>query len=64
MNVWPGGFALFAGTTDGDVFASEDGGDTWSTIAAGLPAVSKTSHYQGLERLKLQHAAVAAGKAS
>lgn len=60
MNEWPGGFTLFAGTTDGDVFASEDGGDSWSLIASRLPAISKTSHYQGLERLKQAKAAIGA----
>ena len=30
---------LFAGTTDGELFASEDGGDSWELIADGLPPV-------------------------
>ena len=45
LNVWPGGSALFAGTTDGDVFASEDEGDTWATIAERIGAVSKGGHH-------------------
>src|SRR5205085_12682636 len=45
LNVWPGGSALFAGTTDGDVFASEDEGETWSTIARRIGAVSKGGHH-------------------
>jgi photosystem II stability/assembly factor-like uncharacterized protein len=49
LAAWPGGFALFAGTTDGDVFVSEDGGDTW-TVVGGLPAVSKTTHYLNFQR--------------
>lgn len=60
MNVWPSGYALYAGTTDGDIFQSEDEGENWSLIASGLPAISKTSHYQSLERLKQQQAAQAA----
>jgi photosystem II stability/assembly factor-like uncharacterized protein len=48
LNVWPGGSALFAGTTDGDVFASEDEGDTWSTIARRIGAVSKGGHHRML----------------
>jgi photosystem II stability/assembly factor-like uncharacterized protein len=48
LNVWPGGSALFAGTTDGDVFASEDEGDTWSTIARRVGAVSKGGHHLAL----------------
>jgi photosystem II stability/assembly factor-like uncharacterized protein len=45
MGVWPGGFALFVGTTDGDVFASEDAGDTWTRIAGDLAPISKGGHY-------------------
>ena len=48
MNVWSGGCALFAGTTDGDVFFSDDEGETWSTIALGIGAVSKGGHYLAL----------------
>ena len=29
MNVWHDGLALFAGTTDGDVFYSDDEGNQW-----------------------------------
>jgi photosystem II stability/assembly factor-like uncharacterized protein len=45
LNVWPGGSTLFAGTTDGDVFASDDEGETWSTIARRIGAVSKGGHH-------------------
>jgi photosystem II stability/assembly factor-like uncharacterized protein len=45
---WPDGFALFAATTDGDVFASETGGDTWAQIASGLAPISKVGHYHNL----------------
>ena len=48
MNVFPGGFELVAGTTDGDVFFSEDEGETWSTIGQSLPPVSKGGHYRNL----------------
>jgi photosystem II stability/assembly factor-like uncharacterized protein len=49
MFQWPGGhYGFFAGTTDGQVFASFDKGESWSLIAQGLPAVSKCSHYQAL----------------
>jgi len=48
LNVWPGGSALFAGTTDGDVFLSDDEGDTWSTIARRIGAVSKGGHHLAL----------------
>src|SRR5207249_4311697 len=48
MNVFPGGFELFAGTTDGDVFFSENEGETWTTIGQNLPPVSKGGHYRAL----------------
>jgi photosystem II stability/assembly factor-like uncharacterized protein len=48
LHLWPGGATLFAGTTDGDVFVSDDEGDTWSTIATRIGAVSKGGHYLAL----------------
>jgi Sortilin, neurotensin receptor 3, len=48
INSFPGGFELVAGTTDGDVFFSDDEGETWKTIARALPPVSKGGHYQPL----------------
>ena len=39
---------LFAGTTDGEVFFSADEGQSWATIAQGIPPVSKAGHYRGL----------------
>ena len=48
LYAWPDGYALFAGNTDGDVYASEDEGDSWSQIAHGLAPVSKVDHYAAL----------------
>ena len=48
LNVWSGGSVLFAGTTDGDVFLSDDEGDTWSTIARRIGAISKGGHHLAL----------------
>ncbi len=39
------GCAVYLGTTDGDVFCSEDDGQSWSRIASGLPPISKGVHY-------------------
>jgi photosystem II stability/assembly factor-like uncharacterized protein len=50
MNVWDGGHTLFAGTTDGDIFASEDDGDTWRLIAERVGPVSKGGHYERLPK--------------
>ena len=56
LNLFPGGSSIFAGTTDGDVFLSDDEGDTWSTIATRIGAVSKGGHYLALP-LELTEAA-------
>jgi photosystem II stability/assembly factor-like uncharacterized protein len=42
----PHGVELFAGTATGDVFMSANRGDSWTTIASGLPAISKGGHYR------------------
>jgi photosystem II stability/assembly factor-like uncharacterized protein len=44
LDTYPGGFALFAGTTDGEVFFSDDEGEHWSTMAQGLPPIAKHGH--------------------
>jgi hypothetical protein len=48
MDVWNGGYALFAGTTDGDVFYSDDEGENWQTIISGIGPVSKSHHHINL----------------
>jgi BNR/Asp-box repeat len=48
MDAWNGGYALFAGTTDGDVFYSDDEGERWQTIIRGIGPVSKSHHYVNL----------------
>ncbi len=55
IHAWPGGSIfkggceLFAGTTDGEVFYSDDEGDSWKRIISGIGAVSKAHHYQNLQ---------------
>jgi len=49
MATYPGGFTLFAGNTDGDVFGSDDAAEHWTRIAGGLAPVSKGRHYHGLQ---------------
>jgi len=48
MDFWNHGFDLFTGTTDGDIFYSDDGGDRWRKIVAGLPPISKVGHFRNL----------------
>jgi photosystem II stability/assembly factor-like uncharacterized protein len=49
LAAWPGGFELFAGTTDGIIFASADSAETWTRIAGGLAPVSKSGHYRAVQ---------------
>lgn len=45
---WGTGFGVLLGTTAGEVYASEDGGDSFARIAAGLPAIAKWGHDRAL----------------
>ena len=56
MAVWPGGFALFVGNTDGEVYCSDDGARSWRLIGRGFPPVSKVGHYRHLQEPGLQTA--------
>lgn len=51
MNTWPGGFEIFAGNTDGDIYYSKDEGETWMAICSGLPAISKAGHWRWRQRM-------------
>jgi photosystem II stability/assembly factor-like uncharacterized protein len=43
-------YRVFAGTTDGEIYCSGEGGRSWLKIIDGLPPVSKLFHYEALER--------------
>ena len=45
IEAWDGGCTVYAGNTDGDIYASDDEGDTWAKVVTGIPALSKTIHY-------------------
>jgi photosystem II stability/assembly factor-like uncharacterized protein len=49
LAAYKGGFTLFVGDTDGIVYASEDGAETWTRIAGGLAPVTKGNHYRALQ---------------
>ncbi|HEY3919318.1 MAG TPA: hypothetical protein VGL83_16125 [Stellaceae bacterium] len=49
MAAYPSGFTLFAGDTDGVVYASDDGADSWTRIAGGLAPITKGNHYRALQ---------------
>jgi photosystem II stability/assembly factor-like uncharacterized protein len=48
LEEWNGGCAVFAATTAGEVWTSEDGGDSWACIARDLTPISKEGHYRPL----------------
>lgn len=49
LEEWGSSFSIFAGTTAGEVFATEDGGQSWRQIANGLAPISKGLHYMVLQ---------------
>ena len=49
LEAWDGGFAVYAGDSDGQVFESRDGGDHWRIIAEVGP-ISKGDFYRGLAK--------------
>jgi photosystem II stability/assembly factor-like uncharacterized protein len=51
MNAYGEGFELFAGTTDGDLYASYDDGKNWGRIAEALPPIAKGNHSERLPKL-------------
>jgi photosystem II stability/assembly factor-like uncharacterized protein len=50
LEEWGSSFSAFVGTTSGEVFATDDGGENWSQIAKGLAPISKGLHYMVLNR--------------
>jgi photosystem II stability/assembly factor-like uncharacterized protein len=50
LEEWDPSFSAFVGTTSGEVFATDDGGASWSQIASGLAPISKGLHYVLLNR--------------
>jgi photosystem II stability/assembly factor-like uncharacterized protein len=45
---WGDSFSVFAATTAGNVYCSDDAGEHWSPIVSGLAPISKGGHYQNL----------------
>jgi photosystem II stability/assembly factor-like uncharacterized protein len=45
LEAFEGTCAVFIATTSGDVYCSENEGETWSKIADGLPPISKGGHF-------------------
>jgi photosystem II stability/assembly factor-like uncharacterized protein len=49
IEAWDGGFAVYAGDSDGQLFESRDGGDHWR-IVAEIGPMSKGDFYRGLAK--------------
>lgn len=45
INVWNGSSLLYAATTDGEIFLSDNEGESWTTIATGLAPIAKRKHH-------------------
>ena len=54
---FPGGYELYAGNTDGEVYASSDDGDSWQMVADDLEPVSKGGHFRTLQQVAGQQVA-------
>ena len=57
IEAWRNGYSLYAADTDGQVFESMDGGESW-TIIADVPPVSKGDFHKGLARDRVKLAQV------
>lgn len=45
LESWDDSCAVYAANTDGEIYCSEDEGNSWRKVIEGLPAISKTIHY-------------------
>jgi photosystem II stability/assembly factor-like uncharacterized protein len=45
LEAWDGKCTVYAGNTDGDIYATEDEGENWVKVVEGIPSLSKTIHY-------------------
>ena len=45
LEAWDGSSALYVGNTEGEIYCSEDEGESWVKIIEGLPPLSKGDHY-------------------
>jgi photosystem II stability/assembly factor-like uncharacterized protein len=48
LAIYPDGFSLFVGNTDGEVYETDDAAAHWTQIASALGPVSKIYHYKNL----------------
>ena len=48
---YPGGYEVFAGNTDGEIYSTDNDGDSWTRIADDVSPVSKGGHHRVLQAL-------------
>ena len=46
MYSWDGNVAFIAGTATGEIYFSDDAGESWTVILQDLPPISKSGHYR------------------
>ena len=50
VNAWPGGVSIYAANTDGELWSTDNEGESWQRAASGLSPVSKTIHHNILQK--------------
>ena len=50
LNAWPGGLSIYAANTDGELWSTDDEGESWQCAASGLSPISKTIHHNILQK--------------
>ncbi len=50
LNAWPGGLSIYAANTDGELWSTDDEGESWQCVASGLSPISKTIHHNILQK--------------
>ena len=46
---YPGGFSLFIGDTEGNVWGSDDEAESWRLVVSGLAPISKGGHFRAFQ---------------
>jgi photosystem II stability/assembly factor-like uncharacterized protein len=52
MEAWPAGSCVVGGSTSGEIYISDDGGDSWTTLT-GFPGVAKDTHAATLAKTEI-----------
>ncbi len=50
IEAWPGGSSIYAANTDGELWSTDNEGESWQKTASGLSPISKTIHHTILQQ--------------